>query len=645
MAYELTEIDGQVVPHNPDFPVQEIGIRKTGIPLINQRKMGKLEENIGRRPSYQRLKTEFKEELDHYINTPDAVLQPLSDLTGMYTSDLSKLTRFYVHEIRQTYLNQIRAGRPESKLSKPEQLLADQNFGAWRKKYFEVGAGKPYLTPPFQENWVNRTIAAINSGGTLSILSPPRHGKTDLLGHFCIWMILKNPNIRIIWVGGNDDIAKASLGQVQSELTENEALISDYGGRTGFKPARSSGKAWASDRIYVATRTVTGMRSPTMLALGRGSKILSRDADFIITDDIDDHDSTVSPTNRDNTKNWWRQNLATRKEEHTAWLNIGSRQHDDDVHGWLMGNRNWEHIVEQAHDPECRLLVHERVPIGHSRLDKCEVCTPHTDCILFPQLRTFKYLQDQKESVGESKYAMVYQNDPEDIDVFRIFQIKWIKNSYNPTRTYGDLKWLYSNLEEPFSLIGGLDPSGSGYQAAWVVAYGLNSQKRFYLDAENKQGGGIKAARETINKFFSIYNLQHWVIEENLYHGGIVEDEWIVDFASQHGIFLQGHHTYRNKWDEKMGVTAYALEFEKDMIDLAYGDMQSREISHEFLNQCKNFNPDKVKSRGRPSDLIMAGWFTEVGIRDMVADGGTVVDRKSSTVPYADVSYGDVLLG
>ena len=39
------------------------------------------------------------------------------------------------------------------------------------------------------------------------ILSPPRHGKTELLIHFAVWRICKNPNIRIMWVGGNEDIA------------------------------------------------------------------------------------------------------------------------------------------------------------------------------------------------------------------------------------------------------------------------------------------------------------------------------------------------------------------------------------------------------------------------------------------------------
>ena len=91
---------------------------------------------------------------------------------------------------------------------------------------------------------------------------------------------------------------------------------------------RGRGKSWSSSGFTVATRTsVSGIKSPTMVGLGRGGKILSRDCDIIIADDIEDHSSTVQPAARHNTKNWWTTTLGSRKEEHTAMVVIGSRQH------------------------------------------------------------------------------------------------------------------------------------------------------------------------------------------------------------------------------------------------------------------------------------------------------------------------------
>jgi hypothetical protein len=98
------------------------------------------------------------------------------------------------------------------------------------------------------------------------ILSPPRHGKTDLLIHFVIWLICKNPNIRILWVGGNEDIAKNAMGSVLDQLEFNELLIEEIcGPGVKFKPKTKSAKSWSQSGFTVGTRTVTGIKSPTMV--------------------------------------------------------------------------------------------------------------------------------------------------------------------------------------------------------------------------------------------------------------------------------------------------------------------------------------------------------------------------------------------
>ena len=82
-----------------------------------------------------------------------------------------------------------------------------KNFSSFRKKYFRTELGKEYETADFHVSWINNIIDSIKHGKELLILSPPRHGKTELLIHFAVYQICKNPNIRIMWVGGNEDIA------------------------------------------------------------------------------------------------------------------------------------------------------------------------------------------------------------------------------------------------------------------------------------------------------------------------------------------------------------------------------------------------------------------------------------------------------
>ena len=206
--------------------------------------------------------------------------------------------------------------------AKAEKSLRE--FKLFRDMYFETETGDLYETPEFHIRWIESILHAIEHGNQQMILSPPRHGKTDLLIHFAVWLIIQNPNIRILWVGGNEEIAKNAVSSVIDQLENNEKLNEDLcpPGKS-FKPTSRTGKAWSQSGFTVGTRTVTGIKSPTMVGIGRGGKILSRDCDIIIADDLEDHGSTMQPASRENTRNWWTTTLSSRKEEHTAMIVIG----------------------------------------------------------------------------------------------------------------------------------------------------------------------------------------------------------------------------------------------------------------------------------------------------------------------------------
>ena len=194
---------------------------------------------------------------------------------------------------------------------------------------------------------------------------------------FGVWLIIKNPNVRILWVGGNEEISKNAISSVIDQLENNELLNEELcpPGKS-FKPASRTGKAWSQNGFTVGTRTITGIKSPTMVAVGKGGKILSRDCDLIIADDIEDHGTTIQPSAREQTRQWWTTTLSSRKEEHTAVVVIGSRQHPEDLYNFLLENPEFDTIVEEAHSSECIL------PEGDIE--------DHQDCMLWASKRTFK---------------------------------------------------------------------------------------------------------------------------------------------------------------------------------------------------------------------------------------------------------------
>ena len=481
-----------------------------------------------------------------------------------------------------------------------EKTLED--FKNFRDRYFQTEKGEAYETPDFHIKWINSILDAIENGEQQMILSPPRHGKTDLLIHFAVWLICTKPNIRILWVGGNEEIAKNAVSSVLDQLESNELLIEEIcGPGPKFKPSTRTGKSWSQNGFTVGTRTVTGIKSPTMVGIGRGGKILSRDCDIIIADDIEDHTSTMQPASRENTRSWWTTTLSSRKEEHTAMVVIGSRQHYDDLYSHLLDNESWKTIVEEAHDTAC------------NKPDWNE--DEHKDCMLWSGKRTYKWLMDRKRAAettgGRAIYEMVYLNIamPEGLALFDRVEIESCREQ----------KRDIGHIPPGTRLIAGLDPASTGYQAAFLWAYDNIQNKLFMVDMNNSLGGGIPQALEVIKDWWKKYDCSHWVIEENGFQKAIRQDKSIREFASVHGVHLEGHETNKNKFDPLYGVTAMRPLFQEEKISLPYLSYEAQEKVNLYTSQLVYFSSAKNKSKtiGTKTDIVMASWFPMRAIRRM----------------------------
>ena len=475
-----------------------------------------------------------------------------------------------------------------------EALIALEKFEDFRDRYFQTETGDPYETADFHKKWIKSILQAIDEGGEQMILSPPRHGKTDLLTHFAVWQICRNPNVRIMWVGGNEEIAKNAVGAVVDHLEHNEKLIEDFcGPGQTFKPKNRSGKSWTSGQFTIATRTVTGIKSPTMVAVGKGGKILSRDCDLIIADDIEDHGTTIQPSAREQTRQWWTTTLSSRKEEHTAIVIIGSRQHPEDLYNFLLENPQVTTIVEEAHSTECVL----------PELD----IEAHIDCMLWKNKRTYKWLLSRLQAAettgGKAIFEMVYLNKAF-VDGITMFDVEEVDLCRDVNRTIG-------HIPAGTRLIAGLDPASTGFQACFLWAVNTDTGKMYMVDIENEQGGGIIQAKETIKKWYEKYNLAHWVIEENGFQRAIRQDKDLKEYCARMGIYLEGHQTQKNKFDPIFGVGSMRELFKEELISLPYGSAESDTKSNIYRRQLIYFSTGANKQSGRnnKSDVVMASWF------------------------------------
>jgi hypothetical protein len=517
-----------------------------------------------------------------------------SEALGCSTAQISRMLAAYREDLQTQVVSENWEVSDDAR-----QALKD--FKDFRDRYFLTELGVPFETADFHHEWITSINKALLNGGQQMILSPPRHGKTELLIHFVIWLICRNPNIRILWVGGNEDISRNAISSVMDTLDSNEKLIEDFCGPGGtFKPSSRTGKSWSQNGFTVATRTVSGIKSPTMVGIGRGGKILSRDCDIIIADDIEDFSSTMQPASRRNTKNWWTTTLGSRKEEHTAMVVIGSRQHSDDLYSALLENEAWETIVEEAHDSMCTIPEFEE--------------KEHNDCMLWADKRTFKWLMDRKRDAqttgGLQRFEMVYLNKAQ-AQGLSLFNPEVIKLCYDPN-------WDIGEIPNGAYLVAGLDPAATGYQAGflWAVETTNSDIKLTMVDMENHQGGGLEEARNLIKKWFEMYGCYHWVIEENGFQKAIRQDEKTREYANLHGIKLEGHETHKNKWDERFGVTALAPMFQDKKIKLPFQGIDAQTKSITYTKQLSYF-ASKGNKNSYKSDIVMASWFPMKVIRNL----------------------------
>ena len=493
----------------------------------------------------------------------------------------------------------LKALGPEGEGTPEFERLADEltrAYAVFSRFFFRLEGRRP-LIKPFHLRWIRSIIVAYAIGGKQMILSPPRHGKSELLIRFSVWMICMFPNIRIMWVAANGDVSKLMLGAVKDHLEHNEELKSAVlppGG--SFRPLRTDNKPWSSKELKIRQQSHVGQKSSSMLSLGRTAKILSRDVDLLFTDDLEDFDTTRDPSQRNYSRNKLAE-IGTRKEERTAWIYIASRQHPDDIPQHILRlegtDQAWRVIVDSAHE-DCQL--DPDVIEGHDE----------NGCVLFPEVRSYRWLMEKKgemEALGiAGAYEMRYLNKPipESGIVFHIDVIR--EKSLNRSRDLG------TDGLPPGRLLAGIDPAARGTQAAFLWHY--TNEHLSMVNLETQKAGGFAGALKLLEDWNTEYGVTHWFYEDNATQVEFFDDPRTKKLALELGLVLKPYHTQYNKTDPEIGISSMAPWYHSGRIDLPYGTADARQKVNMLLRQLELWTTDGVlRGRNRKTDIKMASWF------------------------------------
>ena len=139
---------------------------------------------------------------------------------------------------------------------------------------------------PFGQHHV-QLVQALQTHDRLIVEAPPRSGKTATLTHWFLWLIGRDPNIRILYVSSSDMQATVVSSLVKSTIEfrpEYRELFPDV------RP--DSDRGWADNEWFV--KRPKPFKDPTFSAFGKGGPILTRGADVIVYESVRPHTARVN---------------------------------------------------------------------------------------------------------------------------------------------------------------------------------------------------------------------------------------------------------------------------------------------------------------------------------------------------------------
>ena len=445
---------------------------------------------------------------------------------------------------------------------------------------------------------------------------PPEHGKsTTFTVNYTVWMIHKNPDIRIVIMSQGRTLAERFLGEVRFKLTSPvyREMHLRFAPDGGWK---DPDKSWTNDAIYV--RGKGGDKDPTVQALGLGGQIYGTRSDLIWMDD------TITTKNARETE---KQQILIERE-------IESRLPSDKEGGGLLavlGTRVATQDLYQLlpeitdHDDE-KVWTYFRQPavLDYGNGDSSTWTT------LWPEKWDGKSLSKRKR--GDASWSMIYQqlNMTDDMT----FKALAVDASINGQRFPGVMTAEGKGHREGgmtgLYVVGGLDPATVGNTAMIVAALDRETGKRYVLDGFNKGGCSPLEMRNQIKSFTDQYKIMEWVIERNAFQRFLTQDPDLTQFLRSRGCRLTEHYTTANKFDADFGIATMGPLFDScgipdpknprrlirtpksALIELP-SQRQNAWVS-ELVQQLVTWQPDGMAQKQK-TDLVMALWFTEIAFK------------------------------
>lgn len=481
---------------------------------------------------------------------------------------------------------------------------------------------------------------------------PPNHAKSMTVTiEYATYRLIKDPDMSILIISKTQEMAKKMLYAIKQRLTHPR--YADL--QLAFAPVdgwKASSDQWSSTKIYLDAAARQGTeKDASAESVGIGGQIYGNRAKLIIVDDAVVLSNAGAWSDQ---MEWLRQEAASRLGPGGQLIVVGTRVASVDLYSELRnpdhytdGRVPWTYLSMPAvlnyaeNDEDWETLW----PISDEPFTEDD--EPDEDG-LFTRW-TGPRLADVRNEVGPRKWSLVYQN--QDVAEDATFDSVAVRGCVNGYRHAGPLNSElrgHPDSTDGFYTVCSMDPAMKGNTAAVAYSVDRNTGKRYVLDVRVLPGPTPQQIRDCISDMTEMYKPHDWIIEENAFQGFLSQDEAINQYLANRGIVLKPHQTGSNKKDPDFGVASMSGLFGS----VSTGGNNQRVHNKDGLIELPNvqnygtkmlveelvaWSPE-VKTKNRRQDTVMALWFAELRIREVMTGSrkATYFSKKNPFVSDRD---------
>lgn len=421
-------------------------------------------------------------------------------------------------------------------------------------------------------------------------LWPRGHFKSTMITvGYAIQRIVDNPNIRILITNATLGNATSFLREIKGHFERNEHLRSLYGDHVS--DAHQAGK-WTDTQIISKLRT-KNLKEPTIQVAGVGQGLASQHYDLIIADDLVNELTTTTPEQLQKTIDWFQMAYSLLEPDGEI-IDIGTRYHLGDLHGWIA-----KELPDQFNIQVHSVFLDDDQDKG----------------VIFPTRFSEEVIANIRKAQGSYKFSCQYRNKPVSSENAKFKQEDF--RYYVPAEIETKTLFTTMTVDRAYSLAGTADSTGITIKSQdldgnWYIRYarGVKMSEGDIISHLFDLKNHFKVDRVGIEQKAFKYTLQpvleqemrrredfFTVVELKDLHSKIQRIEGLVPLFESHTVYFLAQEML----DLEDQLTGFPMASHDDIIDsLAYHqaeEMRGSPRNPDQLNKIRAMNRQALAGR------------------------------------------------